>query len=463
MNWMQTDSEWITKQANTGFGPRFSVLDIGMEGYLAVIDPETALWYLLSSEELPGALAGSLVEKTNNRQDYLDEMNHLRFGLKPSAVYFNPTERCNLNCTYCYIPPEMRRSGETMTPEQLCTALESLSSYFDSVLPKDVLPQIIFHGSEPLMAKQAVFAGIESFSRKFQFGIQTNGTLLQENDLEFLKKHQVGIGLSLDAPDPDTAAKNRKDWKGEGVFDQVVDVIKMLSSYPAVNVITTVSNENVHSLTQMVDFYQELGVEVCMFNPVRCTTSGGLSSKPDDEVLLREMCKALDRSYENYQKTGKKLVVANFGNILAGILGPTTRRLMCDISPCGGGRCFFALGATGEVFPCSEFVGMSEFSGGNIFRENLEEILATSPIKSVTDRVVEKINPCFDCSIKHYCGAPCPAEVYSLHGELNQPAPYCSFYEGLIRYAFRVIAHDQELDFLWDGWESESLSSHSTE
>ncbi len=35
---------------------------------------------------------------------FVQEMGVLRFGLKPSAVYFNPAERCNLNCDYCYIP-----------------------------------------------------------------------------------------------------------------------------------------------------------------------------------------------------------------------------------------------------------------------------------------------------------------------------------------------------------------------
>jgi hypothetical protein len=36
-------------------------------------------------------------------------------------------------------------------------------------------------------------------------------------------------------------------------------------------------------------------------------------------------------------QTGRKLVDANFANILIAILAPTARRLMCDISPCGGG------------------------------------------------------------------------------------------------------------------------------
>ena len=459
MSYKEQDPEWSTSQANTGFGPRLSVIDTGLEDRMAVIDPETATWHLVPGEELPGALAGSLVQSGDKRREFLQEMRHLRFGLTPSAVYFNPTERCNLNCSYCYLPEEMRSSGTDMNPDQLYSALEKLSAYFRDQLPEGVLPQLVFHGSEPMMAKEAVFSGIEAFSDQFHFGLQTNGTLLSDNDLAFLQKHQVGIGLSLDAPDAEMSSLNRKTWGGKGVFEQVRDVIGKLASYPALNVITTVTKDNVRSLSRMVDFYQEMGVSVCMFNPVRCTSQGGLGDKPDDDVLLAEMSKALDRSLEHFEKTGKKLVVANFANILAGILGPTTRRLMCDISPCGGGRCFFAVGARGDVFPCSEFVGMRELGGGNIFRDNLADVLESAPIRQVTDRKVENFSPCSTCAIRHYCGAPCPAEVYGLYGDLNKPAPYCRFYEGLIRYAFRVIAEDKELAFLWDGWEEETEES----
>ena len=463
MSYKEQDPEWSTSQANTGFGPRLSVIDTGLEDRMAVIDPETATWHLVPGEELPGALAGSLVQSGDKRREFLQEMRHLRFGLTPSAVYFNPTERCNLNCSYCYLPEEMRSSGTDMNPDQLYSALEKLSAYFRDQLPEGVLPQLVFHGSEPMMAKEAVFSGIEAFSDQFHFGLQTNGTLLSDNDLAFLQKHQVGIGLSLDAPDAEMSSLNRKTWGGKGVFEQVRDVIGKLASYPALNVITTVTKDNVRSLSRMVDFYQEMGVSVCMFNPVRCTSQGGLGDKPDDDVLLAEMSKALDRSLEHFERTGKKLVVANFANILAGILGPTGRRLMCDISPCGGGRCFFAVGARGKVFPCSEFVGMPEFSGGNLFLDGIEDILAAGPIQQVTSRVAENITPCSDCAIRHFCGAPCPAEVYALQGELDQPPPYCHFYEGLIRYAFRVIARDQELAFLWDSWETETEETYRLE
>ena len=66
-----------------------------------------------------------------------------------------------------------------------------------------------------------------------------------------------------------------------------------------------------------------------------------------------------DRTHELYQQTGRKIVVASFANVLVSIGAPLARRLMCDISPCGGGRCFFAVGAKGDLFPCNEFVGVS--------------------------------------------------------------------------------------------------------
>ena len=449
-----------SRYANTGYGPQFAVVEIGLADRVAVIEPESAFWALVSRDALEDALAGTLVaDYQQRREDFQAEMRHLRFGLKPSAVYFNPTERCNFNCSYCYLPEEMRRSGRTMTPQELCAALERLKGYFRTVLPDGVKPQLIFHGSEPMVAKETMFAGIEKFCTDFVFGLQTNATLLDDEAIAFLKDHRVGIGISLDAPTADVANLTRKNWQGKGAFEQVVKVMAKLADYPAFNVITTVTADNVHSLADMVDFYHRHGVATVMFNPVRCTQPGGQQAKPADELLADRFCQALDRTFELYQQTGKKLVVANFANVLAGIVGPTTRRLMCDISPCGGGRCFFAVSAHGDVFPCSEFISFAEFNGGNLFQDDLPAILASKPFRAVTQRKVEAIVPCAGCAIRHYCGAPCPAEVKVVAGLLDAPSPYCGFYEEQVRYAFRVIAAGREEAYLWDGWQEETEQS----
>ena len=125
---------------------------------------------------------------------------------------------------------------------------------------------------------------------------------------------------------------------------------------------------------------------------------------------------------------------------------------MCDISPCGGGRCFFAVAATGDLFPCSEFIGLPEFQGGNLFDQNLPEVLSSPPFRRVSNRKVEDFEPCGSCAVRHFCGSPCPAEVYTTNGTMHAPAPYCEFYIEQVKYAFRILADDRLHGFLWEGW-----------
>ena len=447
--------------ANTGNGPQFAVLEIGLPDQVAIVEPDLAFWALVGRDSLDQALAGELIGSyRQSAEEFREEMQNLRFGLKPSAIYFNPTERCNFNCSYCYLPETMRREGKTMNAEELCTALERMLSYFIGSLPEGAKPQLIFHGSEPMLAREAVFAGIERFRDDFVFGLQTNATLLDEEAISFLISHDVGIGVSLDAPSAAVADITRKNWNGVGAFDHVVKTIERLADYSAFNVITTVTSVNVQSLPAMVDFYHEHGVRTVMFNPVRCTRAGGLQLKPENSVLAEYFCAALDRTHELYEATGRKLVVANFANVLAAVAGPTGRRLMCDISPCGGGRCFVAVSAHGDAYPCSEFIGFPDFKGGNVYQDTLPTILESSPFREVVGRKVEDIQPCARCAIRHFCGAPCPAEVKAVSGTLNAPSPYCEFYEEQVRYAFRVIAKGYEDAFLWDGWEDETLETY---
>lgn len=449
------------KYANTGYGPRLCMLDIGLKDKMAIIEQDTAFWALIEKDGINEALSGGLISELESRRDeFKKEMEYLRFGLKPSAVYFNPTERCNFNCTYCYLPEEMRKTGKTMTRKEVSDALTQLKEYFyDELKISGTKPQIIFHGSEPMIAKESIFPAIEESSGDFLFGIQTNGTLIDKEDISFLKTHNVSIGISLDAPFEEMADATRKSWAGKGSFSKIVNVIDELSSYPNFNVIATVTRINVKSLPNMVDFCKDHHIHMLMLNPVRCTQKGGQELKPDNIELADNFLTALDKVYEIYQKTGRKIIITNFTNILSGIIGPTTRRLMCDISPCGAGRCFFAMSAHGDLFPCSEFIGFGEFKGGNIFHANVSDMLESDPFKKVINRKVEDIVPCATCAIKHFCGAPCPAEVYSLYGSLNTESPYCNFYEELIRYAFRLIANGRHKAYLWDDWEDETVES----
>jgi len=429
------------------------VIDIGHTDYVAVVEADTAFWSLIKRSRLADALSGALPKAfTKSAGKFAKEMQRLRFGLKPSAVYFNPTERCNLNCTYCYIPETMRQSGTHMSEKKLLEALGILKAYFKTTVPKDQLPQIIFHGAEPMLNREAVFAGIEQYAKDFRFGVQTNATLLDSEAVDFLTNRNVSVGISLDAPTALVANRTRKNWDGQGVYRDVLAAMDRLAGYDGWSVICTISSENMRHLTRLVDFFHSRKVPTCLMNILRCTLPSSHAVKPSDAAAAKHFIAALDRTYELYQQTGRKLPVGNFANILLSIVAPTARRLMCDISPCGGGRCFFALAPNGDMFPCSEFIGLKKFRGGNLFKNDIPSVLASEPFKLVTGRKVEDISPCNRCAIRHFCGSPCPAEAHELNGSMNRIGAFCEFYEEQVRYAFRLIA-DEKLDgFLWDGW-----------
>ncbi len=116
------------RYVGTGNGPALQPIDIGHPDYVALIEPDTAFWALVRREELAElALGGRLVKAYRQKAaQFAREIDNLRFGLKPSAVYFNPTERCNLNCSYCYIPEKMRRRGQHMSRDKHLQALAIL-------------------------------------------------------------------------------------------------------------------------------------------------------------------------------------------------------------------------------------------------------------------------------------------------------------------------------------------------
>ena len=429
--------------------------DIGHAEYGALIGADSAFWALVRHDELAAELAAGKLERDwrDKAADFTREMEALRFHLTPSAVYVNPTERCNLDCGYCYIPRDMRRSGEHMSAPRLMAAMARLAGYFRRTMPENRKPQIIFHGAEPMLNRDAMFQVIDAYGDQFRFGVQTNATLLDDSAVAFLTSRGCGIGLSLDAPVPEVADRSRRRWNGDGVFGATVAAIERLRGYAGFNVICTMNRENLGQLTAMVEFLHARDVPACMLNVVRCTQPGGRAAWAEDGEVARAYLAALDRSHQLYRESGRKLVVANFANILIAILAPTARRLMCDISPCGGGRSFFALAPDGAMYPCSEFIGLPAFAGGNLFEDSVEAVLNSQAFRRVTGRKVEDIAPCSTCPVRHFCGAPCPAEAVEAKGAMDRTGAYCDFYREQARYAFRLIADGVADDYLWDRWD----------
>jgi uncharacterized protein len=409
-----------------------------------VIDPNNVFWSLIQKDKDFNAIFKReilpLYEEVKERLD--KQMQEFRFGTNLTSIYINPTDRCNADCLYCYVPSNIRKTGSQMNEEKLEYVLRKSIEYFDRKKDSKTKPVIIFHASEPLLVKDIIFKAISDFSDHFHFGIQTNAMSLQKQDVDFLKNKKVSVGISLDSSDPNINNLLRKTTSNQGTFDKVMQVIDWFDGYMGLNVLSTITKYNVEQLPGFVDFLAERKIKSVLLNPVRCTQKETLSLRPDNKILLKYFIEAVEKAIE-LSRSFKKIIIANFSNIILGIIAPLGRRLMCDITPCGGARCFITVTANGDFIPCGEFISLDKFRGGNIFNSTIQDAMDSEAFTRVRSRIVEKIKECDICLFRNICGAPCPAEVYALTKNLYEISPYCEFYKELIKYAFKLIAEDR--------------------
>lgn len=401
------------------------------------IDPDNVFWGIMDNSFIPQDML-SLYVKVKDRLKL--EFNDFRFGTELSAIYIDPTDRCNANCPYCYIPSHIRKNGRSMTRRELFFTLGKAAGYFRKQKRRAV---IVFHAAEPLLVKDIIFEAINKYAKDFKFGLQTNAVLLEKEDVEFLKKQRVGVGISLDSNSVSLNNRLRPSRESGGNFHQAVRAIEWFGGYEGLNVITTITRLNVTGLPAMVRFLHSKKVPCVLLNPVRLTQKSSRNLKPDEKLLTQYFIKAVDTAIGLSRQSGHRIIIGNFANIILGIVAPQARRLMCDISPCGGGRCFLTVTARGDMIPCGEFIGLEGSSGGNISETGIEQAMQSVPFKKIRARIVEEIDECKTCVLKNICGAPCPAELHSL-GDMYKKSLFCEFYKEIIRYAFKLIAERKE-------------------
>ena len=302
-----------------------------------VLDADNVFWGITSTGNNPDVLIPremvSLYEKMKARCDR--ELDSFRFTSGLTAIYIDPTDLCNADCPYCYVPVKTRKHGRSMTEEELFFILEKIAEYFEGKTKKAV---IIFHASEPLLVKDIIFKAIEKFKKHFYFGIQTNGLLLEDEDIKFIKDNKIGIGISLDASRPALNNRSRFSATHGGNFNKVIRAIESFNGYEGLNVITTITKLNVTNLPSMVRLLHKKKVPCVLINPVRLTQKNARSLRPDDKLMAKYFIGAVKEAIRCSMVSRHKIVIGNFANVILAIIAPTARRLMCDISPCGGGR-----------------------------------------------------------------------------------------------------------------------------
>jgi len=229
----RTPNNWYVFDVN-----KSEILPVEGESYdylQAVFDGEAVWGY-----ELPQELAGLVEQGYLATESVVKEVRHpfvehmdIFLTRKLNSMTLQLTQDCNLRCKYCiYSESDSERqrshSRKSMTWEIAKKSLDYLWEH--SVDSKRI--NIGFYGGEPTLEfalmQQAVEYSLAIFAGKeLGFTMTTNATMLSDEMIQFLVKHNFNIMVSIDGP-KEINDKNRVFPDGSGSFDSVV---KSLNRY----------------------------------------------------------------------------------------------------------------------------------------------------------------------------------------------------------------------------------------
>ena len=156
--------------------------------------------------------------------------------LQGLEVIVKVTERCNINCRYCYFfngSDDSFRHQPAVISTETAHAIASFLREGSEVLGLKAI-RIIFHGGEPLLLGKRrldefckVLAQTLTPVVSLTLSMQTNATLIDAEWIDIFRRHDVRVGVSLDGP-PEYNDLDRVDFRGRGTHDDTVRGLRLL-------------------------------------------------------------------------------------------------------------------------------------------------------------------------------------------------------------------------------------------
>jgi uncharacterized protein len=153
--------------------------------------------------------------------------------------------------------------------------------------------------------------------------------------------------------------------------------------------------------------FKEISIE-----PVVLPEDNTLSLREEDLEVIFDSYDKLYEEMSRRQKEGNDFKFYHFNIDLQG--GPCVYK---RISGCGAGHEYVAVTPDGELYPCHQFVGNSEFKLGDIFEGIIDEKLS-SEFKNA--HIYNKPT-CRECWARFYCSGGCQANNYNFNKDMHIP------------------------------------------
>jgi uncharacterized protein len=325
-------------------------------------------------------------------------------------IFVKPTgPLCNLGCRYCYYLEK-----EVLFPvdDKLRMPEKTLEDYIAQHIkasPGDVI-RFSWHGGEPTILGLDYFQKIVDLQRKYNpsnkrilNGIQTNGTLLDDEWCRFFAEEGFAVGLSLDGPrDMHDKYRSTKDLKS--TFEQVMMGYDLLQRYRVyTDLLCVVSNYNVRFPTRLYRFFKEINAKYITFIPL---------VEKDDESVVKDFSVSA-KSWGKFLCTiFDEWIEEDIGRVKVQIFEEALKTAfnqehsLCIFRPiCGD---IPVVEHNGDFYSCDHYVD-DKHRLGNILEKPLVELLE-SPSQLAFGRVKLESLPryCLECEVRSMCNGECP-------------------------------------------------------
>jgi uncharacterized protein len=333
------------------------------------------------------------------------------------ALCLHIAHDCNLKCGYCFAEEgEYHGARSLMSFEVGKKAIDFLIGASGN--RKNL--EIDFFGGEPTLnfdvVKQIVAYARDvekEHNKNFRFTLTTNGVLLNDEMIAYINETMQNVVLSIDGRKEMNDAM-RKRAGGQGSYDLIVPKFQQLAesrnqdNYYVRGTYTRYNLDFSKDVLHLADLgFQQISVE-----PVVGDAEKDYTLRPEDLPVLCKEYEDLAVRLLQRKKDGKPFHFFHFMIDLSG--GPCVAKRLAG---CGAGAEYLAVTPEGDLYPCHQFTGMTEFKMGDVDAG----VTNTAQRAEFDNCTVYAKEDCKACWAKFYCSGGCAANAYTTNGDILKP------------------------------------------
>ena len=358
-----------------------------------------------------------------------------RSGNVIKALCLHVAHTCNLNCSYCFASQGKYHGERALMPLEV--SKRAIDFLIENSGTRRNL-EVDFFGGEPLMNWDVVKETVayarsveKAHGKNFRFTLTTNGVLIDDEVIDFCNREMSNVVLSLDGR-KEIHDATRVDLAGHGSYDKIVPKFqKLVAARGGKNYYMrgTFTHRN-PDFTKDVLHMADLGFTELSMEPVVAAPDDPMALTPADIEVVKEQYEILATEMLRREKEGKGFTFYHYMIDLTA--GPCIYK---RISGCGSGTEYMAVTPWGDLYPCHQFVGESNYKLGDIWHGVTNEALREE-FRSCNAYARPE---CADCWAKLYCSGGCAANAFHASGTIRGVyAPGCELFKKRIECAIMI-------------------------